>query len=133
MFVPLFFVLMGMRVSLEGLPMGPVLGLAGVLTRCAVVSKLVCGLGVLTPGISRLAVGVGMIPRGEVGLIFAGIGAGLMLGGEPILSRSVFTAIVLVVLVTTLLAPIGLKAVLGARRSRAPLGVASGAGRRSTR
>jgi Kef-type K+ transport system membrane component KefB len=112
-FVPLFFVLMGMRVSLEGLPMGSVLTLAGVLALCAVLSKLACGLGVLTPGVSRLAVGIGMIPRGEVGLIFAGIGAGLTLGGEPMLSRSVFTAIVLVVLVTTLLAPVGLRVVLG--------------------
>jgi Kef-type K+ transport system membrane component KefB len=113
-FVPLFFVLMGMRVSLEGLPLGSVLSLAGVLTICAIASKLVCGLGVLARGVSRLAVGIGMIPRGEVGLIFAGIGAGLTLAGEPLLSRSVFTAIVLVVLVTTLLAPVGLRVVLGA-------------------
>jgi Kef-type K+ transport system membrane component KefB len=112
-FVPLFFVLMGMRVSLEGLPLGSVLALAGVLTLCAVVSKLVCGLGVVTRGVSRFAVGIGMIPRGEVGLIFGGIGAGLTLGGEPLLSRSVFTAIVLVVMVTTLLAPVGLRVVLG--------------------
>jgi Kef-type K+ transport system membrane component KefB len=112
--VPLFFVFMGMRVSLEGLPLGSVLLLAGVLALCAVLSKLVCGLGVLTPGVSRLAVGVGMVPSGEVGLIFAGVGAGLMLGGELILSRSVFTAIVLVVLVTTLLAPVGLRLVFGA-------------------
>jgi Kef-type K+ transport system membrane component KefB len=111
-FVPLFFVLMGMRVSLEGLPLGSVLLLAGALTLCAVLSKLVCGLGVLTPGTSRLAVGIGMVPRGEVGLIFAGVGAGLTLGGEPVLSRSIFTAIVLVVLVTTLLAPVGLRLVL---------------------
>jgi hypothetical protein len=56
-----------------------------------------------------------MVPRGEVGLVFAGIGAGLTLGGERMLSRSGFTAMVLVVLVTTLLAPVGLKVVLGAR------------------
>jgi Kef-type K+ transport system membrane component KefB len=130
-FVPLFFVLMGMRVSLEGLPMGSVLTLAGVLALCAVASKLVCGLGVVARGVSRLAVGIGMIPRGEVGLIFAGIGAGLTLGGEPMLSRSVFTAIVLVVLVTTLLAPIGLKVALGGRRLRGGPGVAFGAGRES--
>jgi Kef-type K+ transport system membrane component KefB len=116
-FGPLFFVLMGMRVSLEGLPLGSVLTLAGVLALCAVASKLLCGLGVITSGVSRLAVGIGMMPRGEVGLIFAGIGAGLMLGGEPMLSRSVFTAIVLVVLVTTLLAPVGLRLVLGMRGS----------------
>ena len=58
-----------------------------------------------------------MVPRGEVGLIFAGVGAGLTLGGEPIFSRSVFTAIVLVVLVTTPLAPGGPET--RARRARA--------------
>ena len=102
--------------------------LAGVLALCAVLSKLVCGLGVLAPGISRLAVGVGMVPRGEVGLIFAGVGAGLTLGGEPLLSRSVFTAIVLVVLVTTLLAPVGLRLVLDAPASSRGLEGTSEAG-----
>ena len=116
-FAPLFFVLMGMRVSLGGLPLSSVATLAGMLTLCAIATKLACGLGVLTPGVSRLAVGLGMIPRGEVGLIFAGIGAGLALDGRPMFSRSLFTAIVLVVLVTTLLAPMGLRAVLGARGS----------------
>ena len=111
LFVPLFFVLMGMQVHLHTLATGPVLGLAAVLIAVAVVSKLVCGFGVLTPGVNRLAVGLGMLPRGEVGLIFAGIGAGLMLHGQPILSPSLFSAIVLVVLVTTLLAPAGLRVV----------------------
>jgi Kef-type K+ transport system membrane component KefB len=50
-----------------------------------------------------------MIPRGEVGLIFAGIGVGLSLNGQPILSLGAFSAIVLMVLVTTIVAPIGLR------------------------
>ena len=111
LFVPLFFVLMGMQVHVRTLATGPVLGLAAVLIAVAVVSKLVCGFGVLIPGVNRLAVGLGMLPRGEVGLIFAGIGAGLMLDGQPVLSPSLFSAIVLVVLVTTLLAPAGLRVV----------------------
>jgi Kef-type K+ transport system membrane component KefB len=111
LFVPLFFVLMGMQVRLDSLASGAVLGLAAVLLVVAVISKLACGLGVLAPGVNRLAVGLGMLPRGEVGLIFAGIGAGLMLHGQPILSPGLFSAIVLVVLVTTLLAPAGLRAV----------------------
>jgi len=107
--VPLFFVLMGMRVDLDSLASPSVLGLAGVLVVCAIASKLVCGLGVLAPRVNRLAVGFGMLPRGEVGLIFAGIGASLRLGDQPILSPSLFSAIVLVVLVTTLIAPAGLR------------------------
>jgi Kef-type K+ transport system membrane component KefB len=50
-----------------------------------------------------------MIPRGEVGLIFAGIGAGLSVSGHPILSQGVYSAIVLMVLVTTVITPIGLR------------------------
>jgi Kef-type K+ transport system membrane component KefB len=50
-----------------------------------------------------------MVPRGEVGLIFAGIGASLSLGGEPILTTGMLSAIVMMVLVTTLVAPIGLR------------------------
>jgi hypothetical protein len=49
------------------------------------------------------------LPRGEVGLIFAGIGARLSLDGRPVLSDSRFSALVLMVPVTTLLAPIGLR------------------------
>jgi Kef-type K+ transport system membrane component KefB len=82
---------------------------------CAIVSKLVCGFGALGPRVNRLAVGFGMLPRGEVGLIFAGIGASLRLDGQPILLPSLFSAIVLVVLLTTLLAPAGLRAVFAPR------------------
>jgi Na+:H+ antiporter len=114
--VPLFFVLMGMRVDLGSLADGSVLGLAALLVVCAIASKLVCGLGALGPSVNRLAVGFGMLPRGEVGLIFAGIGASLRLDGQPILSPSLFSAIVLVVLVTTLLAPVGLRAVFARPR-----------------
>jgi len=50
-----------------------------------------------------------MVPRGEVGLIFAGIGTALTLQGQPILSQGAFSAVVLMVLVTTLLVPVGLR------------------------
>ena len=66
-FVPLFFVVMGMQVHVQTLATGSVLGLATVLIAVAVVSKLVCGFGVVTRGVNRLAVGLGMLPRGEVG------------------------------------------------------------------
>ena len=56
-----------------------ILGLAFALTLVAIIGKQICAVGVVERGINRLAVGLGMIPRGEVGLIFAGIGATLML------------------------------------------------------
>ncbi len=65
----------------------------------------VCALGVLEKGADRLAVGLGMIPRGEVGLIFAQIGAGLMIRGERVVDDSVFSAVVVMVVLTTMLTP----------------------------
>jgi Kef-type K+ transport system membrane component KefB len=108
-FVPLFFVLMGIQVHLGSLADRTVLAFGVVLILCAFVGKLACAFGVVGPGMSRLAVAIGMVPRGEVGLIFAGIGVTLMLEGEPILSQGVFSAVVLMVLVTTLVAPVGLR------------------------
>ena len=66
----------------------------------------------------RLTVAIGMIPRGEVGLIFAGIGTTLMLDGRPVLSEAVFAAVVVMVLVTTLVAPPGLRWCLRPPRGR---------------
>ena len=77
--VPIFFVLMGMKVDLSLFIRIDILGFAFVLTLAAIVGKQVCSLGVVERGLNRLAIGLGMIPRGEVGLIFAGIGATLML------------------------------------------------------
>ena len=74
------------------------------------VGKLVAGLPA-GPGCNRLTVGIGMVPRGEVGLIFASVGKGL-----GVISDSVFSAVVMTVIISTLLAPIGLKWSL----SRAP-------------
>jgi len=109
LFVPLFFVLMGIQVHLGSFSSRNILALGVALILCALAGKLACALGVVSRGVNRLAVAIGMIPRGEVGLIFAGIGASLTLRGEPILSQGAFSAIVLMVLATTLVAPIGLR------------------------
>jgi Kef-type K+ transport system membrane component KefB len=58
-----------------------------------------------------------MIPRGEVGLIFANIGATLTLGGEPVVSREEFSAVVVMVIATTMLTPPALKWSLGRKRA----------------
>jgi Na+:H+ antiporter len=103
--VPLFFVQMGLKIDVASLFRIDVLGLATVLTIAAIVGKQACGLGVLERNLSRVAVGVGMIPRGEVGLIFAGIGLTLMLDGRRVLDEAVFSAILVMVMVTTLVTP----------------------------
>ncbi len=103
--VPIFFVLMGMRVDLSVFGNTAVLGFAGVLTLAAIAGKQACSLGVLQKGVDRIAVGLGMIPRGEVGLIFAGIGATLHIGGERVIDDAVFSAVVAMVAITTLLTP----------------------------
>src|SRR5215210_3452849 len=77
--VPIFFVLMGLRVDLRAFARVDLLGFALALTLVAIIGKQICGLVIVERGINRLAVGLGMIPRGEVGLIFAGIGATLVL------------------------------------------------------
>ncbi|MGH7314483.1 MAG: cation:proton antiporter [Candidatus Rokuibacteriota bacterium] len=108
-FGPLFFVLMGARIDLGLALSASVLALGAVLTACAVAGKLACALGVLERGANRLAVGIGMVPRGEVGLIFASIGTGLAVGGRPLLDAGIFSSVVLMVLITTVVTPVGLR------------------------
>ena len=114
LFVPIFFVLMGLKVDLRVFGQFGVLGLAVALTTAAVISKQVCALGVIERGVNRIAVGLGMIPRGEVGLIFAGIGATLLLPNaqgvsEPVIGPETFGAVVVMVIITTLITPPVLK------------------------
>jgi Kef-type K+ transport system membrane component KefB len=118
-FVPLFFVLMGIQVDLASLADASALGLGGILIVAAVLGKLACALGA-GRGTNRIAVAVGMVPRGEVGLIFAGIGASLTLHGAPLISPSAYSALVVMVLVTTLLTPVGLRWALRKKVRRGP-------------
>ena len=121
--VPIFFVLMGLKVDLRLFNRVEILGFAIVLTVAAIIGKQVCALGVLERGVNRVAVGLGMIPRGEVGLIFAGIGATLMLPSVtgvsvPVIDSAVFGAIVIMVIITTLITPLALKWALGRKSNR---------------
>jgi Kef-type K+ transport system membrane component KefB len=114
--VPIFFVLMGMQTDIQSFARPGVLGLAAALTVVAVIGKQLCSLGVLGKGLDRLSVGVGMIPRGEVGLIFANIGLGLSVAGERIVDEGTFSAVVVMVIVTTMVTPPALKWSMGRRR-----------------
>lgn len=104
--VPIFFILMGMQVKIEAFFDWQVLYMTVALLIAALVGKLASGLGASKTQ-NRLAIGVGMIPRGEVGLVFASIGMSL-----HVVDEALFGAIVLMVIVTTLVAPVALKKVL---------------------
>ncbi|WP_071189590.1 cation:proton antiporter [Trichormus sp. NMC-1] len=106
MLVPIFFVTVGAKTDFgvlnpaipsnrEGLIM------ATFLIAVAIIGKVITGLAVFgQPNINRLAIGVGMIPRGEVGLVFAGVGA-----ASGVLSKPLGAAIIMMVILTTFLAP----------------------------
>jgi Na+:H+ antiporter len=116
--VPVFFVLMGMRVDVTAFAHANGLGLAVLLTAAAIAGKLACSLGVFGRSLDRLTVGIGMIPRGEVGLIFANIGLSLTIGGRPVIDEDVFSAVVMMVVTTTLITPPALRWSLSRRRAR---------------
>jgi Kef-type K+ transport system membrane component KefB len=116
---------MGLKVNLRLFARLEILGFAVVLTLAAIIGKQICSLGVLERGLNRTAIGLGMIPRGEVGLIFAGIGATLMLPtaagtSEPVINAATFGAVVIMVMVTTLVTPPALKRSLSPRRKKSP-------------
>jgi Kef-type K+ transport system membrane component KefB len=116
--VPVFFVLMGLRTDLRAFADPNVLGVAAGLTLAAIVGKQACGL-VAGRGHDKLTIGIGMIPRGEVGLIFANIGLSLTIGGVAVISANVYAALVVMVIVTTMVTPPALSWSLRRRASRA--------------
>ncbi len=104
MLAPLFFMLIGIQVKLETFLDWQVLLMAGGLLIAAILGKLISGLGGNSKD-DRLLIGIGMLPRGEVGLVFASIGRSL-----GVISDQLFTAIILMIIVTTFIAPSLLKA-----------------------
>jgi Kef-type K+ transport system membrane component KefB len=130
--VPVFFVLMGMRVDLGAFARPEIVVLAAALTVAAVVGKQACALGALGARLDALSVGVGMIPRGEVGLIFANIGLTLVVHGEHVVDSATYSAIVIVVMMTTLITPPALKWSL-ARGARSETARERGDGTRESR
>ena len=99
-FIPVFFASIGINADLDAMFQPSVLALATVLTVVAIIGKLIAGFGIgRSPG-DKLLIGIGMIPRGEVGLIFASIGL-----SKGILDDELYGALLLMVLVTTLITP----------------------------
>ena len=117
-FTPIFFVSVGASVNLRLLDPSRegalgLLGVAATLTVLAILGKLAAGWAAPWGRFRRLVVGVGMVPRGEVGLIFADIGR-----RAGILNDAVFGAILLTVMATTFVAPPGLKLLFNASPGR---------------
>lgn len=108
LFAPIFFVTIGMKVQpavLNPFAAGGTLALTLSLTAVAVLGKLAAGLGVYQRRVRRWPVGVGMIPRGEVGLIFAGIGL-----ANGVIEANLYAALVAMVMATTFMVPPWLRA-----------------------
>jgi Kef-type K+ transport system membrane component KefB len=119
-FAPIFFVSVGASVNLALLDptregAAGILAVAATLTVLAIAGKLAAGWAAPWVRFRRLVVGVGMVPRGEVGLIFADIGR-----RSGVLNEAVFGAILLMVMATTFVAPPALKALF--RSSPEPAG-----------
>lgn len=116
LFIPVFFLQIGIDTELGSLLRPQVIALAGALLAVGVAGKVGAGFAGSRAAGDRLLVGIGMIPRGEVGLVFAGLGLHQgVLGPDP------YAAILLVVLVSTLAAPPLLKwrlALLGSKARR---------------
>ena len=112
--VPIFFVTVGARADLRVLNPAVADNRAGLLIAAflivvAIIGKIVTGWVVFgVPGINRWAIGVGMIPRGEVGLVFAGIGS-----ASGVLDKPLEVSIIIMVILTTFLAPPFLRIAFG--------------------
>ncbi len=106
-FVPIFFLYIGMQVDLTVLISGRTLLIGGLLSAAATLGKMACAIGVF-PDRQKTdpwTVAIGMVPRGEVGLIFASLGMGLKVAGTRLLSPTLYAAIILMVFVTTAITP----------------------------
>lgn len=108
-FVPIFFVMMGANVDISIFnPFIPentnIFLLVGILFLAAFFGKTAAGFIVFKKGINKLLVGVSMVPRGEVGLIFAGIGL-----KNNVLGSQNYSALVAVIMLTTFITPFVLK------------------------
>lgn len=104
---PIFFVIMGARVNIAALFSVNTLLFAFVLAALGTVAKLASGLGA-GEGMRKAMVGWGMVPRGEVGLIFVAVGAQMQFGGAPLLTPEIQAGIIGALLLTTVVGPVGL-------------------------
>jgi Kef-type K+ transport system membrane component KefB/predicted amino acid-binding ACT domain protein len=99
-FIPVFFLSIGISADVAAMARPKVLGLAAALIAVAIVGKLISAVGAIGTKSDKLTIGIGMIPRGEVGLIFATLGL-----TNGVLDNDLYAALIVVVLATTLMTP----------------------------
>jgi Kef-type K+ transport system membrane component KefB len=99
-FIPVFFVYTGLQIDFGSLLQPKLYLVAGIISVFAVLGKFVAGLAAEGTKTEKMFVGISMVPRGEVGLIFAATGSAL-----GVLSSELFSTIVLVVIITTFISP----------------------------
>jgi len=106
-FVPIFFLHVGMQVDFGALFSFETLVLGMTLSIAAFLGKMACAALVATRRVwvDRWSIALGMVPRGEVGLIFAGIGASLEFEGAPLLHPGLYAAVIIMVFLTTAITP----------------------------
>lgn len=111
-FVPIFFCITGMLINLKALMSGPVLIFGAAFTAVAILSKVLgCGIPAMFANFNLLGamrIGTGMVPRGEVGLIMAGIGLNVKLMDNQGLPDKLFASVIVMIMICTILAPLGL-------------------------
>ena len=106
-FIPIFFVVVGAAVDLKSLNSKPFLVMGLLLTLVGVIGKVIAGFVAFGPPVRRLVIGVGMVPRGEVGLIFAQLGL-----STGLLTAGLYSSLAFMVIVTTLITPPALRILL---------------------
>jgi Kef-type K+ transport system membrane component KefB len=116
-FAPLFFVYTAATIDPSALLQSFTFILAGALTIVGIIGKYISGYAA-GGGLSVPVVGWGMVPRGEVGLIFVAVGREIKIAGKPMLSDEVQAGVLGAILMTTILGPIGLSWVLGRKKKQ---------------
>ena len=106
-FIPIFFVIVGAAIDLKALNSRPLLAMGLLLTLVGIAGKVIAGFAAFRPNVRRLVIGVGMVPRGEVGLIFAQLGL-----ATGLLTAGLYSSLAFVVIVTTLITPPALRILL---------------------
>ncbi|MDA1021168.1 MAG: cation:proton antiporter [Cyanobacteria bacterium] len=101
LFVPIFFVITGMQVDLAVFAKPSTVIAALAITAVAIIGKLICGWAFTSSSpINRMIIGIGMVPRGEVGLIFATVGKSI-----GVINDELYAITVIMVILTTLIPP----------------------------
>lgn len=100
LFVPVFFIMAGVMVDLSSISKIEIIMVGLILTALAIIGKLISGLGCIGSNAKALPVGIGMIPRGEVGLIFASFGL-----THHLIKADMYSILIIAIILTTLVTP----------------------------